>query len=108
MREDCTNRSSRAKLAKETPAICERGEYAAPSGRTVSIGDDLETAVRGTVLYTPEQLADQIRGGTYCGLRISAAQDTASRTATATLNRQAAGPGETWNHGCGSQPSRVF
>jgi uncharacterized protein (TIGR02452 family) len=40
-------------VAKETVRIVEQGEYVAPSGRTVSFGEALTRAVRGTVLYRP-------------------------------------------------------
>ncbi len=42
-----------AVLAQETLAICERGTYVAPSGRTVRIGDAVQRAIAGTVLYRP-------------------------------------------------------
>ncbi|MEZ4452204.1 MAG: DUF2263 domain-containing protein [Nannocystaceae bacterium] len=38
-------------IAKETVQICEAGEYVAPSGRIVSIREDLEDAVEGSLLY---------------------------------------------------------
>ncbi len=42
--------------AQETVAILERGSYTAPSGRTVPISAALGRAVRGTVLYRPDEL----------------------------------------------------
>lgn len=42
-----------ARLAQETLAICERGTYVAPSGRTVRIGDAVQRAIAGTVLFRP-------------------------------------------------------
>lgn len=40
-------------IARETVEISERGEYVAPSGRRVSLGDAVERAREGTVLYRP-------------------------------------------------------
>ena len=40
-------------VAQETVGIVERGVYEAPSGREVSIGDEVARATRGTVLYRP-------------------------------------------------------
>ena len=48
------NRERRAALAKQTVAICEAGFYIAPSGKRLSIADDLANAKAGTVLYSPE------------------------------------------------------
>ncbi len=43
-------------IAQETLSIVDAGSYVAPSGRTVSVRAEVEAAVRGTVLYRPEQL----------------------------------------------------
>jgi uncharacterized protein (TIGR02452 family) len=40
-------------IAEETVGVAARGEYVAPSGRTVSIQDAVERAMQGTVLYRP-------------------------------------------------------
>jgi uncharacterized protein (TIGR02452 family) len=45
---------SLAGVAQETLRIVKQGEYVAPSGRTVSLREPVERAVRGTVLYRPE------------------------------------------------------
>ncbi|MEU9874172.1 TIGR02452 family protein [Actinomadura sp. NPDC048021] len=50
------SRHPRRMTAQETVAILERGDYTAPSGRTVPIADDLAEAVRRTVLYRPGEL----------------------------------------------------
>ncbi|XRQ13440.1 TIGR02452 family protein [Actinomadura welshii] len=50
------SRHPRRETAQETVAILERGEYSPPSGRTVPIADRLARAVRGTVLYRPDEL----------------------------------------------------
>jgi uncharacterized protein (TIGR02452 family) len=47
---------SLAGTAKETLAIVERGSYQAPSGNTVALRAQLDAAIRGTVLYRPEEL----------------------------------------------------
>lgn len=48
---------SLAGVAKETLEIVERGEYTCPSGQLVSIRASVDAALRGTVLYRPEDLA---------------------------------------------------
>ena len=45
-------------VAEETLAIVGRGSYVAPSGRTVDVREAIDAAVRGTVLYRPEELDD--------------------------------------------------
>ncbi|WP_408889308.1 TIGR02452 family protein [Myxococcus faecalis] len=44
-------------LARQTVRITEQGQYVAPSGRVVQVGDLVERAVRGTVLYRPEDFS---------------------------------------------------
>lgn len=55
------SRHPRRMTAQETVAILERGDYTAPSGRAVSIADDLAEAVRRTVLYRPGELETLLR-----------------------------------------------
>ncbi|WNG23539.1 TIGR02452 family protein [Cystobacter fuscus] len=43
-------------MATETVRIVEHGEYMVPSGVTVSFGEEVARAVRGTVLYRPGDL----------------------------------------------------
>lgn len=50
------SRHPRRMTAQETVAILERGDYTAPSGRTVPIAGGLARAVEGTVLYRPGEL----------------------------------------------------
>jgi uncharacterized protein (TIGR02452 family) len=57
------SRHPRRATAQETVAILDRGEYAAPSGRTVRIAADLERSVLGTVLHTPEELDALLAAG---------------------------------------------
>ena len=40
-------------MAEETVRILEHGEYVAPSGRTVHLGEQVARAVQGTVLHRP-------------------------------------------------------
>ena len=47
------NRGERARIAAETVAITRTGTYAAPSGRVVSIADDVRAAIDASVLITP-------------------------------------------------------
>lgn len=49
------SRDKRAMMAKQTVAICEAGFYDAPSGKRVSIAEELAKAKTGTVLYSPEK-----------------------------------------------------
>ncbi|MFD0688913.1 TIGR02452 family protein [Actinomadura fibrosa] len=55
------SRHPRRMTAQETVAILERGDYQAPSGRTVQISEALDRAVRGTVLYRPDELDRLLR-----------------------------------------------
>lgn len=48
------NRANRAKIATETLQILEIGCYTSPSGRTVSISDELCFAKENSKLFTPE------------------------------------------------------
>lgn len=48
-----SNRNQRASIAAETVLISQSGTYVAPSGRTVSIGEAVESAVEEAVLITP-------------------------------------------------------
>jgi uncharacterized protein (TIGR02452 family) len=48
------NRDSRAAMARQTLAICERGMYVGPGGASVQIGEALEHARRGTVFFDPD------------------------------------------------------
>ena len=51
-----SDRAVRARVARETVEILERGWYTAPGGARVSIRDELERARTGSVLYTPARL----------------------------------------------------
>ncbi|GAA4237400.1 TIGR02452 family protein [Actinomadura meridiana] len=46
--------------AQETVEILDRGDYIAPSGRTVPIAESLARAVRGTVLHRPGELDEML------------------------------------------------
>ncbi|MBN1205592.1 MAG: TIGR02452 family protein [Myxococcaceae bacterium] len=61
-------------VALETVRIVEQGGYVAPSGRTVSVKDAVERAVRGTVLYRPsdfEQLVLPPPAGGPLGIEVT-------------------------------------
>jgi uncharacterized protein (TIGR02452 family) len=47
---------SLSEVGKETVEVVKRGEYRAPSGRSVSIAAEVSGAVAGTVLYRPQEL----------------------------------------------------
>jgi uncharacterized protein (TIGR02452 family) len=44
-------------VARETLSIVDAGTYVAPSGVTIDLHGPIDTAVRGTALYTPDDLA---------------------------------------------------
>jgi uncharacterized protein (TIGR02452 family) len=52
------SRQQRAEIARHTDQIVQEGRYRARSGVEFNIADAIATAVRGTVLYLPEQLND--------------------------------------------------
>ncbi|GLW63966.1 TIGR02452 family protein [Actinomadura rubrobrunea] len=56
------SRHPRRQTARQTVAIIERGEYTAPSGRTVTVADRIAAAVRGTVLHRPAELDELLAG----------------------------------------------
>lgn len=53
------SRQQRAEIARQTDEIVHDGRYRARSGVEFTIADAIATAVRGTVLYLPEQITDQ-------------------------------------------------
>ncbi|WUI02026.1 TIGR02452 family protein [Spirillospora sp. NBC_00431] len=55
------SRHPRRATAQETVAVLDRGDYIAPSGRTVSIADGLARTVQDTVLYRPNELDALLR-----------------------------------------------
>lgn len=48
-------------IAKATVSIQDRGSYTAPSGEIVNVEADQRAAVAGTLLYTPERLAELVQ-----------------------------------------------
>ncbi|MCF4123326.1 TIGR02452 family protein [Antribacter sp. KLBMP9083] len=77
------NRQALRTVAQETVEILGRGEYRAPSGRIVRIGEEVARSVRGTVLHTPAELDDLLRGlpaersrGPAAGSRIEVTDET--------------------------------
>lgn len=68
-------RSHRAECAKQTVEICERGGYIAPSGKSISIKQQVQDAIQGTVFYTQENVS--FPGPTVrCETRISVVNET--------------------------------
>ncbi|TDC93813.1 TIGR02452 family protein [Actinomadura sp. 7K507] len=55
------SRHPRRNTAQQTVEILGRGDYPAPSGRTVSIAGSLARAVEGTVLYRPDELDELLQ-----------------------------------------------
>lgn len=49
-------------VAEETLAIVGRGDYTGPGGKTVKIGELVDAALRGTVLYRPQDLEALLHG----------------------------------------------
>ncbi|WP_344959312.1 TIGR02452 family protein [Actinomadura miaoliensis] len=77
------SRHPRRQTAQQTVAIIERGDYTAPSGRTVAVADRIEAAVRGTVLHRPAELdgllarlPDAPAAGTGGGTRVEVTGET--------------------------------
>lgn len=54
--DSMNNRRKRARVAKETVAILDRGYYRTKSGSRVNIEDALNFAIKNTRLYRPEEL----------------------------------------------------
>lgn len=54
-------RSTRAEMARETVAICERGSYAASTGSRVQIEDAVRDAIAGTRLCTIESIPNFVQ-----------------------------------------------
>ena len=73
-------------VAKETLEIVGRGDYVAPSGKTVQVRELVDRAVKGTVLHTPADLegllAGRAREGTsFTSPRIEITPETTAQAA---------------------------
>jgi uncharacterized protein (TIGR02452 family) len=68
-----------AQYAEEAVRIIERGDYRAPSGRVVSLGELIERARLGTTSYPPDSPLPQTRIGTW-QTRIEVANETTLAT----------------------------
>ena len=53
------SKAQAATAAALTVDTMEKGWYHAPSGAHVTVADSLQEAIEGTILYTPEQIADE-------------------------------------------------
>lgn len=51
-----SNREVRSQVAKETLAILEKGCYLNTEGNTITIQQEVETAIRNSKLYSPNGL----------------------------------------------------
>jgi uncharacterized protein (TIGR02452 family) len=51
------SRSGRARIARETVTILERGSYESPGGKLIELGKLLDRARHGSILYTPDHFA---------------------------------------------------
>ncbi|MHA7630205.1 TIGR02452 family protein [Corallococcus sp. M7] len=70
-------------IAQETVGIVERGEYVAPSGRPVLFKDQVEGALRGTVLYRPGDFARLPRPEPRTGSAMPRIEVTSEKTGAA-------------------------
>jgi uncharacterized protein (TIGR02452 family) len=52
------NRDSLSGMARDTVKICEAGQYQTGTGKTVLLADDIQRAVKGTVLYSASNLPE--------------------------------------------------
>jgi uncharacterized protein (TIGR02452 family) len=50
-------------MSSETLAICDEGGYQAPSGRCLELREQIQRAIRGTVVYRPDFECQPHRGG---------------------------------------------
>jgi len=69
----------RAAIARETVVICEAGQYQTPTGKQVLLADDIQRAVKGTVLYSADSLPAFKPLGPPAETRIEVANETTFR-----------------------------
>ena len=68
-----------ATVAKETVSICDAGKYETSCGKQVVIADAIKTAVKGTVMYSPENLPPVPGLGALVETNIEVAKETTFR-----------------------------
>ena len=73
------NRGSLEGIAKETVRICEDGQYETPAGKQVLLAEDIQRAVKGTVLYSADSLPALKPQGSPTETRIQVANETTFR-----------------------------
>ncbi len=86
------NREARKKIAQETVAIIERGRYDTPSGKRITIADDIQFVLEYTRLYTPDELTtivDNTRAVNNKQLSMDACNETTLSAASRLINTHA-------------------
>lgn len=73
------NRGSLAGVANETVEICDAGQYQTPTGKQVLLADDIQRAVKGTVLYSTDSLPALKPHGPPAETHIEVANETTFR-----------------------------
>src|SRR5512138_3054754 len=79
----------RAAIARETVRICEAGQYQTPTAKQVVLGDEITQAVKGTVVYSSQNLPVAPPSAPRAETQIEVANETTFRG----LARLAAGGG---------------
>lgn len=74
-----SKRSGLATQARETVEICNAGRYESPSGNAVIINDALQRAVKGTVVYSAENLPALPRQSNQVETKLEVANETTFR-----------------------------
>src|SRR5215475_10324587 len=74
-----SKRSGLATQATETVAICDAGQYESAGGNIVTIKDTLQRAVKGTVVYSAENLPALPPPSNPVGTKIEVANETTFR-----------------------------
>jgi uncharacterized protein (TIGR02452 family) len=80
------NRQQRIDAAKQTVAICDAGFYRARDSRRIDLADQIQRAVAGTVLYSPENMQSL----TLASVRRSTKFEVRNETTFSALRRLAA------------------
>lgn len=104
------NREQRARIAAETVAITQAGTYVAPSGRTVSIQEAGQAAVKASRLFAP---ADSLRApadGVMSGRSFQTVFDVRNETTFAAARRltEQIGPTAVLNFASAKSPGGGF
>jgi uncharacterized protein (TIGR02452 family) len=81
---DMASRTTRARIARETVEILERGWYVTPDGGRVSLTDTLAHARTNSRLYTPDEFSDVFRRCAEFAARAGRPEKVEFRTANCT------------------------